>query len=400
MEDMKKAEEEARRAKKNGDNPTVIPPVKRTDTPRAVLPEDIERLIEELKKVEEEARRAENSRSSSNPDTDLPREAEPGKRLQDVAEAHEKYIDRVTKSLEETDRRKGIDAETHRRRVDDLEVTLRQRQNDLDGLKKDLQNVERANAEWKRRHPDDAVPAGMDRNAKSLKAEIERAESEIAELTVAINTLKTEREDRIRAVAERVDEPGASSPQDVALLDDEILAAKQKLETLRAKVQNDPRNDDLVREYKAAGDRLQRLETARNAVTRNPANPSATPETGSPGNADTAHELRKLLNDKDVELATLKSRPDPDVKRIREVEASIAALRKALAALERQDAAANAKDALPEGWTTYTIREGDSWWKIAHTHFRDRRLSSEDILRANPGIDLVPGNVIKIPAGK
>ena len=52
--------------------------------------------------------------------------------------------------------------------------------------------------------------------------------------------------------------------------------------------------------------------------------------------AKEAVRLKKLLNDKDVELATLRSRPDPDTKRIREVEVSIAALRAALEALEKQ----------------------------------------------------------------
>lgn len=52
------------------------------------------------------------------------------------------------------------------------------------------------------------------------------------------------------------------------------------------------------------------------------------------------------------------------------------------------------------GVIEYEIQPGDSWWKIAHSRFKDRGLSSEEIAAANPGMKLVAGKKIKIPAGK
>lgn len=52
------------------------------------------------------------------------------------------------------------------------------------------------------------------------------------------------------------------------------------------------------------------------------------------------------------------------------------------------------------GWTTYTIRNGDSYWRIAHQVFKSRDLSSQDIKDANPGVKLVPGKTLQIPPGK
>ena len=60
-----------------------------------------------------------------------------------------------------------------------------------------------------------------------------------------------------------------------------------------------------------------------------------------------------------------------------------------------ESSASPAKDA-----SEYVIQDGDSWWKIAYVHFKDRGLSSDDISNANPGVKLVPGAKVKIPAGK
>lgn len=60
----------------------------------------------------------------------------------------------------------------------------------------------------------------------------------------------------------------------------------------------------------------------------------------------------------------------------------------------------SAAPAADTGVTEYEIQPGDSWWKIAHTRFKDRGLSSEEIAAANPGVKLVAGKRIKIPAGK
>jgi len=51
-------------------------------------------------------------------------------------------------------------------------------------------------------------------------------------------------------------------------------------------------------------------------------------------------------------------------------------------------------------WIEYTVQNGDSWWRIAHVHFRDRDLSSDDVERANPGVRLRPGAKVKIPPHK
>jgi Tfp pilus assembly protein FimV len=51
-------------------------------------------------------------------------------------------------------------------------------------------------------------------------------------------------------------------------------------------------------------------------------------------------------------------------------------------------------------WTEYTVQAGDSWWKLAFVTFRSRGLSSDDIMRANQGKKLVPGEKIQIPPGK
>jgi hypothetical protein len=45
----------------------------------------------------------------------------------------------------------------------------------------------------------------------------------------------------------------------------------------------------------------------------------------------------------------------------------------------------------------YVVQENDSWWKIAHVHFRDRGKSSDEIEAANPGKKLRPGVKITIP---
>lgn len=55
----------------------------------------------------------------------------------------------------------------------------------------------------------------------------------------------------------------------------------------------------------------------------------------------------------------------------------------------------------PKGdWSDYVVKHGDSWWKIAHVHFKLRGLSSTDIAKANTGKKLRPGVTIKIPPGK
>jgi nucleoid-associated protein YgaU len=48
--------------------------------------------------------------------------------------------------------------------------------------------------------------------------------------------------------------------------------------------------------------------------------------------------------------------------------------------------------------TEYTVQDGDSWWKIAYVHFKGRGLTSDDLIKANPGAKLVAGNKVKIPA--
>ena len=52
-----------------------------------------------------------------------------------------------------------------------------------------------------------------------------------------------------------------------------------------------------------------------------------------------------------------------------------------------------------QGETDYVVQEGDSWWKIAYRHFKDRNLTSDQIANANPGVNLQPGVKITIPAG-
>ena len=52
------------------------------------------------------------------------------------------------------------------------------------------------------------------------------------------------------------------------------------------------------------------------------------------------------------------------------------------------------------GATEYEVKEGDSWWKIAYVHFKDRDLTSDDIANANPGVKLRAGVKVKIPAGR
>jgi len=51
-------------------------------------------------------------------------------------------------------------------------------------------------------------------------------------------------------------------------------------------------------------------------------------------------------------------------------------------------------------WTEYTVQAGDSWWKLAYVRFKERGLSSDDIMRANQGKKLVPGEKLQIPPGK
>ncbi|MCA8912500.1 MAG: LysM peptidoglycan-binding domain-containing protein [Planctomycetes bacterium] len=51
-------------------------------------------------------------------------------------------------------------------------------------------------------------------------------------------------------------------------------------------------------------------------------------------------------------------------------------------------------------WTDYTVQDGDSWWKLAHVVFKDRGLSSSDIMNANKGKVLRPGEVLRVPPSK
>lgn len=52
------------------------------------------------------------------------------------------------------------------------------------------------------------------------------------------------------------------------------------------------------------------------------------------------------------------------------------------------------------GATEYEVQPGDSMWKIANRVFKDRGLTSKDIEDANPGVKLVAGKKIKIPAAR
>lgn len=60
---------------------------------------------------------------------------------------------------------------------------------------------------------------------------------------------------------------------------------------------------------------------------------------------------------------------------------------------------ADSQPATAVGQTEYVVQEGDSWWKIAYVRFKDRKLSSDDVANANPGVKLRAGVKIKIPPG-
>lgn len=64
------------------------------------------------------------------------------------------------------------------------------------------------------------------------------------------------------------------------------------------------------------------------------------------------------------------------------------------------DRTSNSSTANSSGETEWVVLEGDSWWKIAYVHFKDRNLSSDDVANANPGVKLRPGAKVKIPAGR
>ena len=66
----------------------------------------------------------------------------------------------------------------------------------------------------------------------------------------------------------------------------------------------------------------------------------------------------------------------------------------------QNDAQPEAKEAPATEETTYVVKEGDSWWKIAHVDFKDRELSWSDIHKANNGAKLEVGLQITIPAKK
>lgn len=55
-----------------------------------------------------------------------------------------------------------------------------------------------------------------------------------------------------------------------------------------------------------------------------------------------------------------------------------------------------------EGWTDYRAKRGDGWWTIAHSVFKGRGLTTNDIIKANPDIkgDPKEGQLIKIPPVK
>lgn len=69
-------------------------------------------------------------------------------------------------------------------------------------------------------------------------------------------------------------------------------------------------------------------------------------------------------------------------------------------AVQTEPAAGTNEPPAATGWTEYTVKNGDSWWRIAHVEFKDRGLSSDDVQKANPGVVLRPGSVVKIPVSK
>lgn len=117
---------------------------------------------------------------------------------------------------------------------------------------------------------------------------------------------------------------------------------------------------------------------------------------GHDGN-DAAAELRRMVSEKERDLAELRRDQQENAQTIRDVERSIAALQAGLDALER----ASKGEAEQSGeWTLYTAKEGDSWWRIAHVTFKDRGLTTQDLQQANPGVELRPGTILRIPRGK
>lgn len=66
----------------------------------------------------------------------------------------------------------------------------------------------------------------------------------------------------------------------------------------------------------------------------------------------------------------------------------------------RESTAPEVAPPVQQEWTEYTVQPGDSWWKLAYVRFKERGLSSDDIMRANQGKKLVPGEKLMIPPGK
>lgn len=90
----------------------------------------------------------------------------------------------------------------------------------------------------------------------------------------------------------------------------------------------------------------------------------------------------------------------PRMELAEKVEAAIEATPPELGGAVPAAAPAPAAPAPDQGVTEYEVQPGDSLWKIANRVFKDRGLTSKDIEDANPGVKLVPGKKIKIPAAK
>jgi DNA repair exonuclease SbcCD ATPase subunit len=237
-------------------------------------------------------------------------------------------------------------------------------------------------------------------------AEIEGFEAEIAKLRERIAEIQRERQ-----AAEQ------AARKELAEIEKKIAANKPELDRLREALLKDPLNQEIAARYKEAADKAEELEMKReeeiDSLRRMGVSMALTnrylhtlPEqslwyvlqrvsqqrdVAESTRGTSAEELRRLIAAKETELVELRKEAARNAERMREIERAIEALRAGLKALERAEESAS-------DTTEYTVKEGDSWWRLANVTFKDRGLSSQDLQQANPGVQLRPGAVIRIPA--
>lgn len=425
-EELKEAEEEARRQAEepqaqSGDRIKAIngKPVRNMDEARRILRDGYNAGVTRFE-VTIERDGETHTRTFNVPRRDAAEEDTPDKPAEHDAQHHggsaAECVQREFNELEaQASQRMTVEL-----RIATLNAELSSRRADMVALEREIANARGSRSAARGATPEETkrYEEIADKRATALESQKSEVASEILRLEAAIAKLR-----RVYADGAKSQDPERSKLHE---LDMQIAALQAEAEEIRAQVLKDPLNGELGRRYKEATDRAvalvkQRQELAERLVLAGdeaearqsrylnnafnelgletlakllPQGAVRIVEANHDENAlDSTAELRRLIAEKEHELAELRRDAERNAARAKEVERSIEALRAGLKALEDEGAAEDAS-------TTYTVKEGDSWWKLAYVTFKERGLSTRDLQQANPGVDLRPGMTLKIPAAR